>query len=166
MKFAAGIFFTMFLLIHPVASGADLGKLMDKIAGYNAEMQGEIKALLVVVKSQKAGTIEERTTFLDLVAPHLKILEKSLKKCEKTTNKIDKALPDGDATFHKDALANRKILYEARLLHTQAIAQLPEVEDTNFLKSLTEAIKYFSQMNDKLIEHSSSLKVLQGRVKG
>ncbi len=158
-------FATMLLLLafRPVLA-ADPAVLFEKVVVYNAAMQSEINELLTIVKSQKAGTLEERVAFLSLTKPHLKLLAKNLKKCEKTTNKIDAGIPSNDEDLIKACSGNRKLLYESRLFHDQAVEQIPKADDTDFLKSLTLSIKYFSQMSDKLSEHEKNSQALKSRV--
>ena len=166
MKFQQFVIVFLLLLSSSTVKAGNIIGRVEKALTMNSDIQNEIKSLVGVVKSQMAGTEEERKIFLKKIKPHTKKVGKYLKKCNKSIAKIEKLTNkiglDGPAGLEE----SKKLALEAESLYAKGMETLPQPKDKEFLKPLTDSIKQFAEINALMLKQVSALGKVKEALKG
>lgn len=139
------------LIIAGSSFGGKPEKLIDKSESQCRSIGARIGEMLIVVKSNMAGSVEERKVFLKKLKPLHKEVGKRIKKLKKLAAKIEKGIdkmnkPEVEK-YWRDGI---DILPKISDSYLMAMDKLPTETDTEFLKNFTECIKYFAKVDDDI----------------
>lgn len=146
-------FFSIVLLLtaFTVHAGNPL-KNCDNLISTNESIESEVREMLLVVKSNKAGSVAEQTVFLKKLTPHLKKTKKLLKKNGKLSGKLLKSAAKKGLSqeFPKKIITSNQTMLN---YVTQAV--LPAAGETDFLAKFQKAVKDVMKMTAVIKEQNT-----------